>query len=296
MMKWGCKRAFIRCGLLFTAGAALQFICGNADPSWLRYPLGLILAVNYIYIMVLLSAKSDKWKWVRQLSDHHASVSSLACMLVMTLVFGLTHQDGSTSGLAGALGFRAMSTSWPFCLMLLYFITVLGMRAIEEVRHWRRHPLMTTAIHCSVFVVLAAAFFGSGDKEKIRIVTHVGEPVHAGISPQTGQKAALPFFVTLEEFVMETYPDGEPKMYLSRIIISDNKGDQNHQVQVNHPARKGCWKIYQTGYDRKAGCSTLECVKDGWYPMVKTGLWIILAAGVFMALTAGYRSKKEDKR
>jgi hypothetical protein len=50
------------------------------------------------------------------------------------------------------------------------------------------------------------------------------------------------------------------------------------------------------GYDKERGTSTLECVKDGWYPLVKTGLWIILSAGVFMALTAGIKRKKEEKQ
>ena len=294
-MKWGYKRAFARCALLFAAGAALQFLLGNINPGWLRYPLGLILAINYVYVLILLSSKSDKWSWVNQLTDHYASVSSLASMLVMTLIFGLTAQDGSSTGLWGKLGFRSMSTSWSFCLPLLYFITVLGMRSIKEIRHWRRNPFLTTVIHCSVFVVLAAALFGSGDKEKVRIVTHANEPVHVGVSSLTGRTAVLPFIITLDEFIMETYPDGQPKMYLSRMTVSDKKGGRDIDVKVNHPARIGAWRIYQVGYDKENNTSTLECVKDGWYPVVQTGLWIILAAGVFMALTAGYRRKKEEK-
>lgn len=286
-MKWGYKRAFIRCVQLFSVGAAFQFIFGNINPYVLKYPLGLILAINYIYILILISAKSDQWTWVRQLTDHYASVSSLASMLIMTLVFGLTRQDGSAEGLSGLLGFRSMSTSWPFCILLLYFITVLGMRSIEEIRHWRKHPLMTTVIHTTVFIVLAAAFFGSGDKEKVRIIAEKGIPQHTG---------TLPFILTLEEFIMEEYDQerkGEPKMFLSRVKIEDRKGEREIEIKVNHPARIGAWRIYQMGYDKDKSISILECVKDGWYKVVQTGLWIILAAGVSMAFTAGYKRKKE---
>lgn len=286
-MKWGYKRAFIRCVLLFSVGAAFQFIFGNINPYVLKYPLGLILAINYIYILILISAKSDQWTWVRQLTDHYASVSSLASMLIMTLVFGLTRQDGSAEGLSGLLGFRSMSTSWPFCILLLYFITVLGMRSIEEIRHWRKHPLMTTVIHTTVFIVLAAAFFGSGDKEKVRIIAEKGIPQHTG---------TLPFILTLKEFIMEEYDQerkGEPKMFLSRVKIEDRKGEREIEIKVNHPARIGAWRIYQMGYDKDKSISILECVKDGWYKVVQTGLWIILAAGVSMAFTAGYKRKKE---
>ena len=298
-MKWGYKRAFVRCALLFSAGAALQFIVGNIQPEWFRFPLGLILAINYLYVLIVLVAKSNKWAWVRQLTDNHASVSSLASMLIMTIAFGLIRQDGSTAGILGRLGFHAMSTSWPFCLLLFYFITVLGARAIEEVLHWRRYPLTATITHAAVFIVLASAFFSSGDKTKVRIIAEVGKPVHTGVYSHNGRMAVLPFTVTLEDFGMETYPSGEPKSYNSRVLINDVKGGREANIMVNHPARTGAWKIYQVGYDTAKGASSnisiLECVRDGWYPVVRTGLWIILSAGALMALTAGYRRRKEAK-
>lgn len=298
-MKWGYKRAFVRCALLFSAGAALQFIFGNIRPEWFRFPLGFILAINYLYVLIVCTAKSDRWTWVRQLTDHHASVSSLASMLIMTIAFGLIRQDGSTDGFLGRIGFHSMSTSWPFCILLFYFITVLGLRAIEEVRHWRRYPLMATVIHAVVFIVLASAFFSSGDKAKVRVIAEVDKPVHTGVYAHNGRMAVLPFVITLKDFGMETYPSGEAKSYNSHILIKDDKGEREANIMVNHPAKVGAWNIYQVSYDTAKGAesniSILECVRDGWYPVVRTGLWIILTAGAFMALTAGYRRRKEDK-
>jgi len=38
-------------------------------------------------------------------------------------------------------------------------------------------------------------------------------------------------------------------------------------------------------------------VRDGWYPIVHTALWLILAAGVAMFITAGGRTfKKQSAR
>ena len=283
-MKWGYKRAFARCAMLFSAGAALQFILGDVSTGWLQYPIGVVLAINYLYLLIVLVEKADKWTWVRQLTDHHASVSSLASMLVMTMIFGLT----------GKLG----PSSWPFCLLLFYFITVLGLRALAEVKDWRKHPMMTIIIHVTVFLVLAAAFFSSGDKEKVRVVAEVGQPLHTGMSSENGRMTVLPFILTLEDFSMELYPNGEPKTYLSRVSIEDQKGVKDFDIKVNHPARVGAWKIYQVSYDKTQGTdsniSILECVKDGWYPVIRIGLWLILSAGIFMALTAGYRRKKKE--
>ena len=220
-------------------------------------------------------------------------------MLIMTIAFGLIRQDGTTAGFLGRLGCYSMSTSWPFVILLFYFITVLGMRAIEEVRHWRRYPLMAVIIHAAVFIVLASAFFSSGDKAKVRMIAEIDKPAHTGLYSHNAKLAVLPFVITLEDFGMETYPSGEPKSYNSRVIIKDAKGERQANIMVNRPARVGAWKVYQVGYDTSMGAesniSILECVRDGWYPIVRTGLWIILSAGAFMALTAGYRRKKEVK-
>ena len=105
-----------RCALLLVAGTALHFSLGKVDPSFLAYPWGVIIAVNYLYLLILLRANADKWKWVKGWYDRAAYITSLASMLVLTLLFGLIRQDGSTDGLAGSLGLTQMSSSWIFNL------------------------------------------------------------------------------------------------------------------------------------------------------------------------------------
>ncbi len=255
---------------------------GEVNPEWLRYPVGVVLAINYIYLLIVLVARSDKWRWVRHLTGHKASAWSLAGMLVMTIIFGLTGKCGPSS--------------WPFCILFLCFITVLGLRSFHEIKHWKAAPKLTTIIHITIFLVLAAAFFSSGDKEKARVMAYIDKPLHVGVSSQTGKTVILPFTLTLEDFVMENYPDGSPKTFLSRVKVEDRKGTRDFNIEVNHPARIGAWRIYQVGYDKEMGTdsrySVLECVRDGWYPIIRTGLWIILAAGALMALTAGYKRRK----
>ena len=132
-MNWGYKRSFARCVLLFGAGTVLQFLCGDVNPTWLKHPVSVVLAINYVYLLIVLVAKSDKWQWVKSLTNHQTSVSSLASMLAVTILFGLTGKCGPST--------------WPFCTLLFYFITVLGLRAIEEIINWRRSPKMAMILH-----------------------------------------------------------------------------------------------------------------------------------------------------
>lgn len=388
----------MRCLLLFVVGIVLQCVVGDFDNGFLRYPWGLILAVNYLYLLVLLHFQRDKWRWVNRLSDHYASVSALGSMVLMTIIFGLTRQDASTEGVVGLLGFSRMTSSWPFNLLLLYFTTTVGLAVVDDLHHWRQRGLAAMMSHLAVFVVLTCGMFGSADKMRITVNAHLERPVAEGIDSK-GVSQTLPFAITLKEFAMEEYPpklylldtrqesssedfllveettsegeiDGwqlrvervidmagrmpdseewiemvhtgaapaiylkatnpatgesysgwvscgshifEPsylrlgeryavamprrdaKRYLSRVNVEQMSGErQRFDIEVNHPARIGAWRIYQVGYDTARGrwssVSVLECVKDGWYSAIHIALWLMLSAGVVMFVTAGGRS------
>lgn len=388
----------MRCLLLFAVGIVLQCVVGDLDNGFLRYPWGLILAVNYLYLLVLLHFQRDKWRWVNRLSDHYASVSALGSMVLMTIIFGLMRQDASTEGLVGLLGFSRMTSSWPFNLLLFYFTTTVGLAVVDDLHHWRQRGLAAMMSHLAVFVVLTCGMFGSADKMRVTVNAHLEHPVAEGIDSK-GVSQTLPFAITLKEFAMEEYPpklylldtrqesssedfllveettseceiDGwqlrvervidmagrmpdseewlemvhtgaapavylkvtnpatgesysgwvscgshifEPsylrlgeryavamprrdaKRYLSRVDVEQMSGERERfDIEVNHPARIGAWRIYQVGYDTARGrwssVSVLECVKDGWYSAIHIALWLMLSAGVVMFVTAGGRS------
>ena len=402
-LKWGYKRAFVRCALLFVVGAALQLAFGDFDNKFLRYPWGLIFAINYLYLLLLIYVQSAKWSWLKQLYDGYASVSSLASLIVLTIIFGFTRQDPATQGVVGALGFSRMTSSWIFIIFLFYFVTTLGVTTIRDLHHWRKMRVATLLSHTAVFVALAAAMFGSADKERVTVNLSLDRMTYAGVT-RDGEQTELPFALTLKEFKMEEYPaklyvldtktetsseefllaehegvatdiDGwhlrvkqsidmaarmtesdefremhhvgavpavkveatngktgeryegwvscgshifepaylwlgdryavamprrEAKRYLSRLEIMDGEGESwRENIEVNKPARIGSWRIYQVGYDTQRGrwstSSVVECVRDGWWGVVRVALWLILAASLVMFLTAGGRRLAEKK-
>lgn len=386
--KSGYLAAFIRCALLLSVGAALQLLTGYPDKSFLGHPWGVIMAVNYLYLLILAYYFSERKKWIRNLYDHYSMTASLASMTVACIVLGL-------------VGSHKMYSSWPFVLLLFNLISVLGLRCIDDLVHWRTRRVMPSVIHVAVFVIMAAGLFSSGDKIRLKIIAPVGHPMNAGLT-EDGKSHILPFSITLRHFTIDEYPPKlylmdtatgtlskefitlendrvsqalrnwnirvlelldsagklpgsdryvpmdhvgtmpaalvevtdengetltgwvscgshifppstleidrdnvlvmprpEAESYISQIMIQDDEGEEFHEVRVNHPASKGPWKIYQVSYDKDRGkwstISVLECVRDGWYPMIRIVLWIVLAAGVAMAFSAGIKRKKKDK-
>ena len=104
-----------------------------------------------------------------------------------------------------------------------------------------------------------------------------------------------PSYLRLGERYAIAMPRRDAKRYLSRVDVEQMSGErQRFDIEVNHPARIGAWRIYQVGYDTARGrwssVSVLECVKDGWYSAIHIALWLMLSAGVVMFVTAGGRS------
>ena len=77
------KQQIVRCTSLFLAGTALQLSIGNVDTSFLAYPWGLVLMVNFLYLLVLMYANRNKWKFVFRLYDRLSYLTSLAIYAMM---------------------------------------------------------------------------------------------------------------------------------------------------------------------------------------------------------------------
>ena len=205
MLSQPYKNLIGRCAVLFSAGTALQFLVGPVNPSFLAYPWGIVLAVNYLYVLILLYCQADKWKWVKKWYDRPACIVSLVSLLILTLFFGLIRQDASTDGLGGMLGFTDMTSSWIFNIFLIHFMTVMGFKSIDDVWHWKKRNPSVIAFHVAVFVVLVCGVFGSGDKIRMKVAASIGNPVHVGMA-HDGRQVELPFVLRLQDFTLDEYP------------------------------------------------------------------------------------------
>jgi len=66
---------------------------------------------------------------------------------------------------------------------------------------------------------------------------------------------------------------------------------------VNKPIEAFGYKIYQVGYDEKMGkwsrMSAIQLIRDPWLPAVYTGIFMILAGSVYLALTGRSKTNKD---
>ncbi|MBR5848155.1 MAG: hypothetical protein IKY69_01650 [Bacteroidaceae bacterium] len=220
---------------------------GAVDASLLAYPLDVVLAANYLYLLVLISFNKEKWKWTEHFTGRATYITSLTAMLVLTIIFGLVRQDGA-GGAIGALGLSQMKNSWTFNIFLLHFTSVIGVKAIDDLRNIKRQKLHTAIMHTAFFIVLFAGIFGSGGKQKVHLTAIQGNPVNIGTA-ENGKKAELPFIIRLKDFSLEEYP---PHIH----IYADDNLSKEHIIikEKGDSATLGKWHIECKEYLEMAGC------------------------------------------
>jgi len=100
----------------------------------------------------------------------------------------------------------------------------------------------------------------------------------------TGSPLLKPDAAQLDGFYLIMVP-GSPKSFRSAVTVQDEKGHETMaNLEVNHPVNFMGWKLYQMGYDEKAGrwskLSLIEVIHDPWLPGVYLGFFMIMVANI----------------
>ena len=290
---WKLSLGFIFGGILVLAGFIIQVVRGPVRWESMSSPVNLILLVVFLAFLVIAFALRHKVGFFGWLGSPSAAVPSIACTLLMTIVMGLTAQIPERGWLGN------MITFWPFVLCYVWLTTVVGLVAINHLlrvcHSWKEIPALLN--HLGLFVTLVCATLGSVDKQTLEMTLNEGGVETVGVS-EDGRKVETGLSVQLNDFVMETYPNGMPKRFASDVVV---KGKSGHEIpgviEVNKPMEVDGWKMYQYDYDSEAGVeskiSVLQLVKDPWLPFVYAGIFMMLA-GAFLMMIVEF--KKEESK
>ena len=93
-----------------------------------------------------------------------------------------------------------------------------------------------------------------------------------------------PLFVPMGGYFI-VMANGQPKAFRSEVMLIGEGGERKIEtLEVNKPVDMQGWKLYQMGYDEKAGrwstMSLVEVVRDPWLPAVYLGFFMIMTGNV----------------
>lgn len=253
---WKYKEGWMICAGLFLTGALLQYLAGPVDLSGFRYPVNLAIGGVYLAGLAAFYVAGSKWKALRWFSRSEAALTSIASLLVLVLVMGLTRQgEIASSGQPDVFpGFHRMTTAWPFVFLFLYFLSVLGWVTLRRLLHFRWKDTGFILNHLGLFLTLAGALAGSSDLVRLRLTAAKDTPEWRA-ADEKGQLHELPLAIELKKFEIESYP---PKL----MLIDNQSGKALPEEQpVNWVAEEvpsgGVlldWDILATRYLPLAAC------------------------------------------
>ena len=219
----------------FVIAALLQTMTGNFPLSFFAFPLNVIVAVIWVYLLWRLYREGNKLPLTRFLLSSRTSILSILLLIGGSLVIGLFPQlseaeAASISGVPASLGCYNFMTSWVFIAILFLLLSNLTMVVIHAFYHRVPEKKRFLLNHLGVWFALFAGFFGSSDVQTLRIPLYAGQPGREAYS-MDGKAYYLDYELELYSFNTEYYPNGMPSRFAADVRI----GEQRTTLEVNHP-------------------------------------------------------------
>ncbi|MDR0794512.1 MAG: cytochrome c biogenesis protein ResB [Tannerella sp.] len=250
---WGYIEGWTICGGIFITGMILQFSTGKIVPESFHFPFNLISGAVFMVFLLLFYLTSKKIKVLQWFSGYTAAITSLASLLLLVVIMGLTRQSPSSSDLSYTggwmrTGFMQMTVSWSFILLFLYFVWVLGLVVLKRVSCFKWKDTGFILNHLGLFIALFAALLGSSDLQRVRMTTTQNSAEWRATNDRD-EMVELPLAIELKSFTIDEYP---PKL----MLLDNKSGEALPAKQPKNVSVETCpmnaglldWKLEITKY------------------------------------------------
>lgn len=161
--------------------AIIQLLMGNFPLSFIAFPLNIVFAVIWLFLLWKLYKESRKSAFTRFLSSPKTSILSIILFVAGSLVIGLFPQLSDVeaamrTNIEASLGFYNFMTSWIFIAILFLLLSNLAMITLHAYYHRKTARWRFMLNHVGLWLALFAGFFGSSDTQTLRIPLYKGEP------------------------------------------------------------------------------------------------------------------------
>jgi hypothetical protein len=204
---WQYKESIIISLALLILGFALEYSSGGRGVTHLiEYPYNIYLGIGLIVFIVLLSFFGKRSAIAQWLESIPAAICSIALLLFVSLLMGLTLQyDSSAPDLIQKLGLSHVITSWPYLFANLLLLLSLGMVILKNLKAFVINKLGYVISHLGLWIVIFGANFGSSQLVRLQMEVYEGEINNVAYDINTKAKHKMPFAIKLNDFILDEY-------------------------------------------------------------------------------------------
>jgi len=212
---WGYIEGWtISFGVLIT-GIILQSFSGKIISESFHYPVNVIFGAVFILLLLIFHLISKNKPVLRWFSGYSAAITSVASLLFLSIIMGLTRQlhysaDLSQGNIIERLGFMQMTVSWQFILISLYFLWILGLVILKRLSRFKWKDTGFILNHLGLFIAFFSAILGSSDLQRLQMVALLNESEWRAKNDKN-EMVELPLAIELNSFTIDEYP---PKLMM----------------------------------------------------------------------------------
>ena len=200
---------FIGTGLLLT-GFMMEIFFPSKEEFLISYPYNVLFLGSYIAILFVAYYKFSDIQLIRWLTKVPASISSIVLVTFMVMIMGVVPQIPSENATIITLGLNHITTHWAFLLILLQFLTCLGLVTVKRMMQFSWSNFGFVVSHLGLFIAIVAGVLGSGDLERLSLNVFEGKPSIMAYN-DAEEEVELPFAIYLNDFIIKEY---NPKLAL----------------------------------------------------------------------------------
>lgn len=271
----------------FVLAAIIQLLTGNFPLPFMAFPLNIVFAVIWLFLLWRLYKEGKKMSFTRFLLSPGTCILSILLFIAGCLVIGLFPQLSEAeasvrTGILASLGCYNFMTSWVFIAVLFLLLSNLAMITFHAYYNRKNVRGRFLLNHVGLWLALFAGFFGSSDTQVLRIPLYKGEPAREAYD-MNGVSYHLDYEMELRSFSVEYYSNGRPSRFAADVRL----GDEEAILEVNHPYSYRLGEdVYLTGYDMASGNNSnyciLQVVLQPWKYVTVAGILMMLAGAVLL--------------
>ncbi|RXQ97680.1 hypothetical protein EO244_02000 [Ancylomarina salipaludis] len=214
---WGYAESFIISFGVLCIGSGLELVL-PVNQSTLIYPFNLILGLSFFILLVLAHVLFRKTKIHAFLSGIPLTISLVSALSFMVILMGILPQIPSQqNGLIQQLGLNRMTSSYPFLLINLFLLIVLGFVSLRKTVPFKLKNWGFVCSHWGLWIVIFAGGLGSGDLRRLRMDVYENKTEWRAYDDQD-RYCEMPLAIKLKDFLIDEF---HPKL----AIVENKTGD-----------------------------------------------------------------------
>lgn len=243
----------------------LEAVIGSFPYQIFAFPLNILTLILWLVVVIRAYHNRKESRFAQSMLSRTATWLSLTIMALIGIVLGLQRNPSTTS--------------WLVVVGILFVLTHL---AFVILRGWRNHygiRLRFILTHVGLWLALGAGFWGSPDREQLRVAVDATATDHA--YTMEGAVRKLPYELRLEELTIEHNDMGVATNYQARVAI-DN---ELVTLRVNHPYNTSfAQKVYLASVSdpSESEYAVLEIVNEPWQWLSAAGIVMLILGGVLL--------------